>query len=123
MAHYRIAVGSLDGVEITEHFGQAKGFRIIEIDQDSDEEKALADIEVVHSDGCDKRHDSDMLRQKIQALLDFEVIAILVKQIGPGAERLVTKNGIQVLVAEGNVSDALGRVKKFFKRHHFQKRD
>ena len=120
MGSYRIAIGTLDGNEITEHFGQARGFRIVEIDQESDGEKAIADIEVVHSDGCDGGHDQDMLRQKIQALLDFNVVAILVRQIGPGAERMVTKNGIQVLVAEGDVTPAMTSVKKFFKRHHFQ---
>ena len=120
MGSYRIAIGTLDGNEITEHFGQARGFRIVEIDQESDGEKAIDDIEVVHSDGCDGGHDQDMLRQKIQALLDFNVVAILVRQIGPGAERMVTKNGIQVLVAEGDVTPAMTSVKKFFKRHHFQ---
>ena len=120
MGSYRIAIGTLDVNEITEHFGQARGFRIVEIDQESDGEKAIADIEVVHSDGCDGGHDQDMLRQKIQALLDFNVVAILVRQIGPGAERMVTKNGIQVLVAEGDVTPAMTSVKKFFKRHHFQ---
>ncbi|SFB85331.1 NifB/NifX family molybdenum-iron cluster-binding protein [Butyrivibrio sp. YAB3001] len=123
MATYRIAVGTLDGKEITEHFGQSKGFRIIEIDQETDEEKPLADIEVVHSDGCGQGHNEDMLRTKIQALLDWNVIAILVKQIGPGSERMVTKNGIQVLVAEGDVETAMVRIKKFFKRHHFQTQD
>ena len=27
MATYRIAVGTLDGLSITEHFGRSKGFR------------------------------------------------------------------------------------------------
>ena len=108
MASYRIAVGTLDGQNITEHFGRSKGFRIIEID-----------IEVVHSEDCSHGHDQAMLEEKIQALLDFRVTAILVAQIGPGSERLVTKNGIQVLVAEGELAKALERIKKYFKRHHF----
>lgn len=119
MASYRIAVGTLDGQNITEHFGQSKGFRIIEINQETDEEKALADIEVVHSKDCSQGHDQEMLEAKIQALLDWRVIAVLVSKIGPGSERLVTKNGIQVLVADGDVKEALIRVKKFYKRHHF----
>lgn len=123
MAAYRIAVGTLDGKEITEHFGQSKGFRIIEIDQETDEEKALADIEVVHSKDCSHGHDQEMLTAKIQALLDWQVVAILVSQIGPGSERLVTKNGIQVLVAGGDVKKALVKVKRFFKRHHFSPRE
>ena len=120
MASYRIAVGTLDGQNITEHFGRAKGFRIIEVNQETDEETALADIEVVHSKDCSHGHDKAMLESKIQALLDWKVTAILVAQIGPGSERLVTKNNIQVLVSEGELSPAMARVKKYFKRHHFE---
>ena len=120
MASYRIAVGTLDGQNITEHFGRSKGFRIIEIDQETDAEKALADIEVVHSEDCSHGHDQSMLESKIQALLDWNVTAVLISQIGPGSERMVTKNGIQVLVSEGEVAKALERIKKFYKKHHFE---
>lgn len=119
MAAYRIAAGTLDGENITEHFGQSKGFRIIEVDQESDAEKVLADIEVIHSEGCGHGHDQEMLTAKIQALLDWQVTAVLVSQIGPGSERLLTKNGIQVLVTDGSVKKAMVRVKAFYKRHHF----
>ena len=70
MATYRIAVGTLDGLSITEHFGRSKGFRIIEIDSETDAEKLIADIEVVHSEDCSHGHDQAMLEEKIQALLD-----------------------------------------------------
>lgn len=123
MASYRIAVGTLDGKEITEHFGRSRGFRIIEIDQETNQENPLADIEVVHSEDCSGGHDRKMLEEKIQALLDWDVRVILVRQIGPGSERLVTKNGIQVLTAGGDVESALIKVKKFFRRHHFPVRD
>lgn len=123
MASYRIAVGTLDGRNITEHFGRSRGFRIVEVNQETDEEKALADIEVVHSEDCSHGHDQEMLEAKIQALLDWQVNAILVSQIGPGSERLVTKNGIQVLVADGAVAEAMVKVKKFYKRHHFTQGD
>lgn len=119
MASYRIAVGTLDGQNITEHFGRSRGFRIIEVDQETDEEKVLADMEVVHSEDCSHGHDQEMLEAKLQALLDWQVTAILVNRIGPGSERLVTKNGIQVLVTDGTVAGAMIRVKKFYKRHHF----
>ena len=120
MASYRVAVGTLDGQIITEHFGRSKGFRIIEVNQETDEEKVLADIEVLHNDDCSQGHNEEMLKAKIQALLDWKVIAILVSQIGPGSERLVTKNGIQILVSDGEVAEAMQKVKKFYKRHHFE---
>lgn len=117
MAAYRIAIGTVDGINITEHFGQAKKFRILEVNQETDAEKELADIEVVHSEGCGRGHDQQMLESKIQALLDFGVKAVLVKQIGPGSERLVTKNGIEPLVFDGEIEAAMTRIKKYYKRH------
>ena len=75
VATYRIAVGTVDGQNVTEHFGRSKQFRVIEVDQDSDEEKALADIEVLHSEDCSHGHDQQMLEAKIQALLDWNVTA------------------------------------------------
>ena len=67
MATYRIAVGTLDGKEITEHFGQSKGFRIIEVDQSSDEEKPIADI--ADELECTTRQVSRYYRS---GLIDFE---------------------------------------------------
>ena len=98
MAIYRIAVGTVDGLNITEHFGRAKAFRIVEVNQDSDQE---------------------MLEAKIQALLDWNVTAVLIARVGPGSERMLTKNGIQVLVNEGSIKDAMVKIKQFYKRHTF----
>ncbi len=116
---YKVAIGTMDGIEITEHFGRGKGFRIVEIDQQTDEIRDLGNIEVMHSETCGKGHNENLIQQKIQALLDWQVTAILVRQIGPKSERLVTKNGIEVLVAEGKVEEALKKIKKFYKRRNF----
>jgi predicted Fe-Mo cluster-binding NifX family protein len=112
---YRIAVGTLDGKEITEHFGRARGFRIFEVSPDTGEEVALVDIEVTAAEG-DAGHNQKLLEEKIQALLDWKVTAILVKQIGPKAERMVIKNGIQVLCSDGSVTAAMEQVKRFYKK-------
>ncbi|MBP5332149.1 MAG: hypothetical protein J6Y89_09890 [Lachnospiraceae bacterium] len=120
MAVYRIAVGSADGVNITEHFGSSRAFRIVEIDQETDEESALAVIEVVHSEGCGHGHDQAMLEAKIQSLLDWQVTAVLVARIGPGSERMLTKNGIQVLESEGSIENAMVKIKRFYKRYSFE---
>lgn len=116
---YRIAIGTTDGVEVTEHFGRGREFRIVEVDQQTDEIKDLGNIEVIHSETCGEGHDENLVQQKIQALLDWQVTVILVKQIGPKSERLVTKNGIEVLVFDGKVEDALQRVKRFYKGRSF----
>jgi predicted Fe-Mo cluster-binding NifX family protein len=116
---YRIAIGTIDGVEVTEHFGQGKSFQILEIDQQSDEIRLLGSIEVVHSEHCGSGHDENLIQEKIQAFLDWNVIAVIVKQIGPRSERMVTKNGIEVLVFSGKIADGLDKIKKFYKRRSF----
>jgi predicted Fe-Mo cluster-binding NifX family protein len=116
---YRIAIGTVDGVMVTEHFGHGKEFLVVEIDQQTEEVKRLGSIEVKASESCSMGHDDDLIRQKIQALLDWKVAAILVKQIGPKSERMVTKNGIEVLVTGGKVEEALERIKSFYKRRSF----
>lgn len=116
---YRIAIGTLDGLEVTEHFGHGKKFQIIEIDQQSGEITLLGSIEVVHSGHCGSCHDVDLIQEKIQAFLDWNVSAVVVKQIGPMSERMVTRNGIDVLVFTGKIADCLEKIKKFYKRRSF----
>lgn len=117
---YRIAIGTVDGIMVTEHFGRGKGFLIVEINQQTDEVKNIGMIEVVHSESCSSGHDDNMIRQKIQAFLDWKVVAILVRQIGPNSERMVTKNGIEVLVSEGKIEEVLKKVIRFYKRRNFE---
>lgn len=113
---YRIAIGTVDGFEISEHFSRAKNFMIVEIDPQSDKVKKLGNIEVIYSEHSIEGHDENLIRQKIQGLLDLNVSVILVKQIGAKAERMVIKNGIDVLVASGKIDDALYQVIKYYKR-------
>lgn len=117
---YRIAIGTVDGIEITEHFGRGKSFLIVEIDQQTNGVRELGIIEVVHSENCESGHDEALIQQKLQALLDWRVVAVLVKQIGPRSERLLTKNKIEVLVSDGKVLEALEKVKVFYRRRSFE---
>lgn len=116
---YRIAIGTLDGIEVTEHFGQGKNFQIIEIDQQSEETKVIGNIEVVHSEACGSGHDENLIQEKIQAFLDWKVIAVVVRQIGLKSERLMIKNGIEVLVFTGKIADGLEKIKRFYNRRNF----
>ncbi|MBP5151892.1 MAG: hypothetical protein ILP13_03125 [Lachnospiraceae bacterium] len=116
MASYRIGVGTTDGENITEHFGRLKQFKIIEINSETGEELFIADIEVVVVCGQSEGSHDDLIQDKVQALLDFNVKAILVNHIGPGAERIVTKNGIEVLIHDGSVREALDTLKKYYSK-------
>lgn len=117
---YRIAVGTLDGVEITEHFGKGKGFRIYEIDQETNTEKALVDIAVKSKEDCGQKSHDEFLEEKVQALLDWQVKVVLVSKIGPGAERQLLKNGIQSLMQSGKVETVLEKVKNFYEKQPFE---
>lgn len=118
---YRIAIGTVDGVEVTEHFGKGKSFIILEINQQSDEVVNLGNIEPIYSHNCGQGHDENLIQEKIQGFLDWNVKAVLVKQIGSKSERILAKKGIDVLISSGKVKDVLEKVKKFYKRQNFIK--
>lgn len=117
---YRIAVGTVDGIEITEHFGRGRNFRIYEIDQEKDSVKTLVDISVNSRDECNMASHDEFLEEKIQALLDWKVKIVLVSKIGPGAERQLIKNGIQSLSKDGKVDAVLQKVKTFYAKQPFE---
>lgn len=110
---YRVAIGTLDGEYITEHFGHCAQFRIVEIDQDNDEVTYIEDRNTEYQQQCGA-HNHDKILGKIQSLQDCSIV--LVKQIGGQSEKLLTLNGIIPLQYEGSIQDALVKIKKFYKK-------
>ncbi|MDR0905458.1 MAG: hypothetical protein LBN00_04705 [Oscillospiraceae bacterium] len=121
---YKIAVGTTDGVNVTEHFGQAKGFFIYEIDQDSDETILVERRSFVDEDadggedcGCGGGHDETAVTSKLDALGDVQII--LVQKIGGKSEKQVTLKHIVPLQFNGTIEDAFVKIKKSYKHRQF----
>lgn len=117
---YRVAIGTKDKLNITEHFGQCSNFSIIEIDQETDENRFVEDRKTDFSLQCGEHHD-EMINSKIEALKDCQIV--LVNQIGGQSEKLLQHNGIIALQSQSSIESALRKIQKFYKRQIFAGRD
>ncbi len=113
---YRIAVGTKDGVYVTEHFGQCGRFQILEVDQEQDEAVLIEERDTANQTGCGG-HQEEQIRDKIQSINDCKIV--LVRQIGGQSEKLLNHNGIIALQYQGTIEGALQKVKQYYKRQKF----
>lgn len=113
---YKIAVGTRDDKNITEHFGQCPRFLIIEVDQESDETKTLEVRSTAYNVQCGE-HQDEKIKDKINALKDCRIV--LAKQIGGQSEKLLNHNGLIALQYDGLIEDALKRIIRIYKGRHF----
>jgi predicted Fe-Mo cluster-binding NifX family protein len=113
---YRIAIGTKDGSNITEHFGGCSRFQILEIDQEDDSINFIEDRITGHQESCGV-HQEVVIREKIDALKDCQLV--LVKQIGVQSEKLLIHYGIVPLQNQGAINQALKKIIVFYKKHQF----
>ncbi|WFR54774.1 NifB/NifX family molybdenum-iron cluster-binding protein [Anaerocolumna sp. AGMB13025] len=109
---YRVAIGSRDGITITEHFGQCSRFYLADISQEEDT-VTLVGERITDSNVSWGNHQEERIREKIKALGDCQIV--LVKQIGGQSEKLLNHYGIISLQYSGLIEEALNKVKKYYK--------
>jgi nitrogen fixation protein NifX len=102
---YKIAVASLDGKFVNEHFGRAKEFHIVEVSESKYE--YLETRKNMPAKQYDNRHDY-AISEAIELIADCRFV--LVSQIGPGAEKIVTAKGITPYVIPNFIDDALRQI-------------
>ena len=102
----RVAVATSDGVSVDAGFGNTSAFRIYERKDGGFVETAVRSIPGGSSvSGADhKAH----LRAVASAVSDCGTVVVM--EIGPLAEKMLRAHGIGVVVAQGNVADALGSI-------------
>lgn len=130
----KIAVGSSDGIVIDQHFGSGDKFYIFELLEDgkfnildvkeniNGKVDSLEVYEEVKSLGCHgnnggcspQENNNDDLFSKVKLLNDCDMV--LINRIGKFAEKLLLKNGISALEAEGDIKEAFSSVFKYYKR-------
>ncbi|MDR3173676.1 MAG: dinitrogenase iron-molybdenum cofactor biosynthesis protein, partial [Treponema sp.] len=89
---WRVAVASIDGVLITEHFGRSRWFYIIDIQRDGT--FALAERRMVTPLCEGGGHSESGMAASIEAIKDCT--AVLVAVIGPSARKQLELGGISV---------------------------
>lgn len=116
---WRIAVASMDGKVINEHFGRAKSFYIVDINSDGTSEYAGArDIVPVCSGG---EHSSMVLEDAVRAISDCD--AILVAKIGAAPKRLLEMNHIAVFEQPDYIDNAIEKLTKYFIKTNMKQND
>lgn len=113
---YKIAIGTNDKVNVTEHFGGSRQFAIVEIDQEKDEINYIEDRPCVFATECGE-HQDELLREKIQVIADCQIV--LVKKIGGQSEKILNHHGMIALQYQGAIEAALSKITKFYKKYIF----
>lgn len=110
---YKIAVGSRDGKVVTEHFGGCKKFAVLSFDTRAGTYNFEEFREVTPPCG-EGGHTQSGLEAAAEKLSGCK--AVLISRIGPGAESLLARKGIDVLVYTGLISDAAEKIIKYYKQ-------
>ncbi|MBP2646318.1 MAG: nifB: nitrogenase cofactor biosynthesis protein NifB [Firmicutes bacterium] len=97
----KVAVASMDGISVNEHFGRVKDFYVYEVSE-SGEYTLLDRRRVVREGGKNVPHTMEEI-----VLLLTGVEAVLAAQIGPHAEQELRGNGIIALSVTGPIEKTL----------------
>lgn len=117
---YRIAIGTRDHKNVTEHFGQCKRFLIVEANQGKDDYITIEERDTSHSRKCGE-HELQAIQEKIRVLGDCQII--LVKQIGGQSEKLLNHNGMIALQYQGSIEEAMNKVLKHYRKQIFTRKE
>lgn len=115
---YRVAVGTKDSENVTEHFGRCSQFQIFEITQENDHTEYIEERITIGSKKCSNHQDENVM-EKLKVLWDCHII--LVKQIGAKSEKQLIHYGFIPLTFEGPIDKALANIKRFYKNQIFRK--
>ncbi|MDP4176847.1 MAG: NifB/NifX family molybdenum-iron cluster-binding protein [Bacillota bacterium] len=106
---YNIAVASSDGKVVNQHFGRATKFLVFEIQDGKSQLNKIIETSPFCNHGG---HDQNDLLSAIEALKGSR--AVVVSQIGSGAENTLKNNGIDVFCIHDFIEVALERLSKYY---------
>jgi nitrogen fixation protein NifX len=106
---FRVAVASLDGQLINQHFGRSTSFLIYKIEENGEYE--LVEERAVKSPCFTGRHEEDALEQAALLLQDCSVA--LVSRIGPGAEKALASKGIKAFEIYDTIDHAFKKLTRY----------
>jgi predicted Fe-Mo cluster-binding NifX family protein len=106
----KVAITTRDGKVVQEHFGHARHFHIVEIDDDTYSYLETREIEPRCQGGFPDAtpHDGSRFAPVVELLSDCE--AVVTAQIGPGASEYLIGSGLRVFAGRGFVGDILKEI-------------
>lgn len=110
---FQVAVSSLDGIHINQHFGRSKVFLIYRIEEDGS--YRLLEERRLHQTPCGNgRHSDDALQLAAQLLADCSIA--LVARIGGGADKVLASKGIKAFEIYDTIENGLSKLVRYL--HH-----
>jgi predicted Fe-Mo cluster-binding NifX family protein len=109
---WRVAIASIDGILITEHFGRSRFFYVVDIQRDG----SAAPVErrdVTPACGAGG-HSDDGLDAVVSTLKDC--VAVLVAKIGPGAQQQLQLRGIHAIEGPAVAEEAYKKLAEYYIR-------
>lgn len=103
---FQVAVASLDGVLINQHFGKNREFLIYRIQDNGEYE--LAERRELTAPCQSGQHHEDALVQAAKQLQDCSFV--LVARIGPGAEKILAAHGIKAFEIYDRIDRAIDKL-------------
>lgn len=116
---YRVAIGTNDKQNVTEHFGGSRQFTVVEIDQEKDSILQIGDRICPFASQCGG-HQEELIREKIQMISDCQIV--LVNKIGGQSEKRLNQQNMIALQYQGSIESALSQIMKFYKKYIFVER-
>lgn len=106
---FQVAVASLDGIFINQHFGKNREFLIYRI-QDNGEYGLVETRELKAPCGQGKHHEETLVRSA-KELQDCSFV--LVARIGPGADKVLASHGIKAFEIYDRIDRAIDKLIKY----------
>jgi predicted Fe-Mo cluster-binding NifX family protein len=107
---WRVAAASVEGTMVTEHFGRAKSFYIVDIEPDGS--FAIPERRFVDPLCEGGGHSDSAFAATIQLLRDCA--AVLVAKIGPGARKQLELAGIAVFEQPVKIEEAAKKLSSYY---------
>lgn len=121
---YRVSVGTVDGIHITEHFSSCRAFYIYDISQEQEWITLVEVREGIANSSTECGCQGITTQGEISRIYDriHDCHIVLVANMGNRMEKILTLQHKIPLMREGLVEDALLKIQKFYKKYIFIER-
>jgi predicted Fe-Mo cluster-binding NifX family protein len=109
---WRVAAASIEGTMVTEHFGRAKAFYIVDIQADGSFETLERRVVTPLCEGGS--HSESTFGATVQLLRDC--VAVLVAKIGPSAQKQLELAGISVFEQPIKIEEAAKKLSAYYSK-------
>ncbi|GHV17114.1 nitrogen fixation protein NifX [Spirochaetia bacterium] len=112
---WRVAIASIDGILITEHFGRSRFFYVVDIQRDG----SVVPVERRDVDpSCGTGGHSDSGLESVVSTLK-DCAAVLVAKIGPGAQQQLQRRGIHAIEGPAVAEEAYKKLADYYIKTKF----